>query len=173
MPARHAEATDAGASGVQGRGQKFVCCPETAAPAIRQPCCAFGGAPPRDSQPLLHFGFSGFRVGDLALSDCFCSPRRTRRFRTCFIEDLVRFVLDSAATEDYANNTDTRNFCFLCIAIRESFLRLRKFLSRHCREFLCTCLTRGQQRGDDPSAFFRYHVTVGLGHFGDQSMPAQ
>src|SRR3990170_4504494 len=77
-----------------------------------------------------------------------------------------------------AMQSSQRNFfreplCVLCTAIRKMFLRLRKFLSRHCREFLCTCLTRGQQRGNDPSAFFRYHVTVGLGHFGDHSMPAQ
>ena len=52
--------------------------------------------------------------------------------------------------------------CELCTTIRNSFLRLRKLLGGQSRELFRAGLARGQKRRDDPSAFFRYNVTMGL-----------
>ena len=54
-----------------------------------------------------------------------------------------------------------------------SFLRLRKFLGSQGRQFFRAGLARCQQRHDDPSSFFRHHITMGLRHFGDQSVRPQ
>jgi len=74
----------------------------------------------------------------------------------------------------FAANTPNPNFlfCDLCTTIRNSFLRLRKFLGGQSRELFRAGLARGQKRGDDPSAFFRHHITMSLRHFGDQTVPS-
>ena len=54
----------------------------------------------------------------------------------------------------------------------ESFLHLRKSRGQSC-EFLCACVTRGQQRRNNVSTFFSDDVTVRVRDFCDQAMRAQ
>ena len=61
-----------------------------------------------------------------------------------------------------------KNRALLCV---KSFLHLRKFLGGQSRKF--SGLARRQQRGNDTSSFFRHDVTMGLGHFGDQTVRTQ
>src|SRR5213594_1492354 len=59
-----------------------------------------------------------------------------------------------------------------CTTMFESFLHLRKSRGQSC-EFLCACVTRGQQRRNNVSTFFSDDVTVRVRDFCDQAMRAQ